>query len=163
MKQSCYKKGNWHSWDSDSERLLRRYGGAETVMEQNAIKERLNLAIKTRGMKQVELADKTGIDKGQISSYLSGKYKPKQENLTLLAVALDVSEYWLRGLDVEMEREDSGENVEKKRRFEVYAKQLYESREPEKVLKMYGELTEENREKVRRYMERLLAVQKMEG
>ena len=115
-----------------------------------------------RGMKQAELADKTGIDKGQISSYLSGKYKPKQENLSLLAAALDVSEYWLMGFDMPMEREGSGEAVEQRHRFEAYAKQMYEMREPEKVLKMYKQLTEENRAKVRLYMERLLAVQKME-
>ena len=131
-------------------------------MEQKAIKERLKQAIEIRGMKQVELADKTGIDKGQISSYLSGKYKPKQENLSLLAAALDVSEYWLMGLDVPMEREDSGKVVEQKRRFEAYAKQMYARKEPEKVLGMYEQLTEENRARVRLYMERLLAVQKME-
>ena len=116
-----------------------------------------------RGMKQIELADKTGIDKGQISSYLSGKYKPEQENLTLMAVALDVSEYWLMGLDVPMEREDTGEAaIEQRRRFEAYAKQMYEMREPERVMKLYGELSEENRAKVKAYMERLLAVQRME-
>lgn len=131
-------------------------------MEQKEIKERLKQAIKMRGMKQAELADKTGIDKGQISSYLSGKYKPKQENLSLLAAALDVSEYWLMGFDMPMEREGSGEAVEQRHRFEAYAKQMYEMREPEKVLKMYKQLTEENRAKVRLYMERLLAVQKME-
>lgn len=131
-------------------------------MEQKEIKERLKQAIKMRGMKQAELADKTGIDKGQISSYLSGKYKPKQENLSLLAAALDVSEYWLMGFDMPMEREGSGEAVEQRQRFEAYAKQMYEMREPEKVLKMYKQLTEENRAKVRLYMERLLAVQRME-
>ena len=127
------------------------------------IRARIKQGLQMRNMKQAELADKTGIDKGQISSYLSGKYKPKQENLSLLAAALDVSEYWLMGLDVPMEREGSEEAVrEQRKRFEAYAKQLYESREPEKILKMYGEMTEENRAKVRLYMERLLAVQKME-
>ena len=103
------------------------------------------------------------IGKGQISSYLSGKYKPKQENLSLLAAALDVSEYWLMGLDVPMEREGSEEAVrEQKKRFEAYVQGIYEMREPETVLKLYEQLTEENRAKVRLYMERLLAVQKME-
>ena len=35
-------------------------------------------------------------------------------------------------------------------------------REPERVLKTYEQLMEENRAKVRMYMERLLAVQRME-
>ena len=127
------------------------------------IRARIKQGLQMRNMKQAELADKTGIDKGQISSYLSGKYKPKQENLSLLAAALDVSEYWLMGLDVPMEREGSEEAVrEQKKRFEAYVQGIYEMREPEMVLKLYEQLTEENRAKVRLYMERLLAVQKME-
>ena len=127
------------------------------------IRARIKQGLQMRNMKQVELADKTGIDKGQISSYLSGKYKPKQENLSLLAAALDVSEYWLMGLDVPMEREGSEEAVrEQRKRFEAYVQGIYEMREPETVWKLYEQLTEENRAKVRLYMERLLAVQKME-
>ena len=127
------------------------------------IRARIKQGLQMRNMKQVELADKTGIDKGQISSYLSGKYKPKQENLSLLAAALDVSEYWLMGLDVSMEREGSEEDVsEQRKRVEAYIRGIYEMREPEMVLKLYEQLTEENRAKVRLYMERLLAVQKME-
>ena len=127
------------------------------------IRARIKQGLQMRNMKQVELADKTGIDKGQISSYLSGKYKPKQENLSLLAAALDVSEYWLMGLDVPMEREGSEADVrEQRKRFEAYVQGVYEMREPETVLKLYDQLTEENRAKVRLYMERLLAVQKME-
>ena len=108
------------------------------------------------------MAEKTGIDKGQISSYISGKYKPKQENLTLMAVALNISEYWLMGLDVPMDREDDGAVAEQKQRFEAYAKGLYEMREPERILKLYGELSEANRAKAKVYMERLLTVQRME-
>ena len=104
------------------------------------IRARIKQGLQMRNMKQAELADKTGIDKGQISSYLSGKYKPKQENLSLLAAALDVSEYWLGGLDVSMEREGSGDTVEQKRRFEAYAKQMYAGKEPEKVLVKETEL-----------------------
>ena len=127
------------------------------------IRARIKQGLQMRNMKQAELADKTGIDKGQISSYLSGKYKPKQENLSLLAAALDVSEYWLMGLDVPMEREGSEEAVrEQRKRFEAYVQGIYEMREPEMVLKLYEQMTEENRAKVRLYMERLLAVQKME-
>ena len=112
-------------------------------MEQNEIRERIKQALQLRNMKQAELAEKTGIDKGQISSYISGRYKPKQENLSLMAVALDVSDYWLMGLDVPIEREDTGAAaIEQKQRFEAYAKQIYEMREPEKVLKLYGELSE---------------------
>ena len=124
---------------------------------------RMRQALQRKGMKQAELADKTGIDKGQISSYLSGKYKPKQENLSLLAAALDVSEYWLMGLDVPMEREGSEKALREQRtRFEAYIQGVYEMREPEMVLKLYEQLSAENRAKAKLYMERLLAVQRME-
>ena len=113
-------------------------------MEQVAVRERMKQALHMRGMKQVELADKTGIDKGQISSYLSGKYKPKQENLSLIAAALDVSDYWLMGFDVQCERYGGRTNEEQERRVQVYANQMYEMRDPERVLKMYERLTEEN-------------------
>ena len=124
------------------------------------IKERMKQAMQMRSIKQAELAEKTGIDKGQISSYLAGKYKPKQENLSLLAVALDVSDYWLMGFDVSYERCEN--RIDEEQRVQVYAKQAYEMRDPERVLKTYEQLTEENRARVRAYMEKLLGVQRME-
>ena len=128
------------------------------------MKERIKQALKLRNMKQVDLVAKTGIDKSQISSYLSGKYKPKQENLSLIAMALDVDEYWLMGQDVPMERNsDAGTAAkEQAKRVEAYANQIYATREQEMVWKAYERLSEENRLRARTYMERLFAVQKME-
>lgn len=71
---------------------------------------RLNKAISLRGIKPIELSEKTGIDKSKISSYMSGRYKAKQDGVYLLAHALDVSEVWLMGYDVPMERNDN--NIE---------------------------------------------------
>lgn len=65
---------------------------------------RLNKAINLRNIKPSELAEKTGIDKSKISSYMSGRYKAKQDGIYLLANALNVSEAWLMGLDVPMEK-----------------------------------------------------------
>lgn len=65
---------------------------------------RLKTAIRIRDIKPVELSEKTGIDKSKISSYMSGRYKAKQDGVYLLAKALDVNEAWLMGLDVPMER-----------------------------------------------------------
>ena len=64
---------------------------------------RLNKAISLRNIKPIELAEKTGIDKSKISSYMSGRYKAKQDGIYLLAQALNVSEVWLMGYDVPME------------------------------------------------------------
>ena len=59
--------------------------------------------MQSRNLKQTELVEKTGISKGALSSYISGRYVPKQRNIHLLAQALSVSESWLMGYDVPME------------------------------------------------------------
>ena len=68
------------------------------------IPERLREAMQDAGKKQADLVRETGIDKGALSSYLSGKYEPKQKAIGALARALNVSEMWLWGYDVPQER-----------------------------------------------------------
>lgn len=72
--------------------------------------ERLKEAMADREKKQVDLVRETGLDKGSISNYLSGRYEPKQEAIYKLAKALDVSEMWLWGYDVPMERPQEQKN-----------------------------------------------------
>lgn len=69
--------------------------------------KRLNEAIKLRNLKPIDLSNKTGIDKGSISSYLSGRYLPKSKNIYKMAKALNVNPSWLLGYDVPMEPENS--------------------------------------------------------
>lgn len=64
--------------------------------------ERLALAMSKKNLKQTDLIKQTGINKGALSSYLSGRYEPKQNNIYLLSKALGVSEAWLMGYDVPM-------------------------------------------------------------
>lgn len=66
--------------------------------------ERLKEALELRGMKQVDLSEKSGISKPNISCYLSGKYEPKQEALYKMGKALDVAEMWLSGYDIPIDR-----------------------------------------------------------
>ena len=73
-------------------------------------KDRLNEAMNFRNLRAVDLAEKTGISKSSLSHYINGRYEAKQEALHLIAVALNVSEPWLMGLDVPMSRERN-ENV----------------------------------------------------
>ena len=61
--------------------------------------ERMMEAMIDFGINQTELAEKTGITKGALSSYLSGRYEPKRDNLQKIAKALDVDEGWLMGYD----------------------------------------------------------------
>ena len=65
-----------------------------------SVSERLREAMTEAGKKQIDLVRETGLDKGAISSYLSGKYEPKQKAITVLARVLNVTEMWLWGYDV---------------------------------------------------------------
>lgn len=44
------------------------------------------------------------LNKNDLSQYVSGKTAPGQDKLTILGLALGVSEAWLMGYDVSMER-----------------------------------------------------------
>lgn len=65
---------------------------------------RINEALALRGMKKIDLAEKTGISKATVSHWCNQHYQPKQVSLMKLAKVLDVSEMWLAGYDVPMER-----------------------------------------------------------
>lgn len=67
-------------------------------------KERLIEAMKKNNMKAIDLSEKTGISKARISQYVNGVYIPKSKSTLAIAKALNVSETWLMGLDVPMER-----------------------------------------------------------
>lgn len=71
--------------------------------------ERLREGMRINGFRQSDVVQRTGINKGALSSYLSGRYEPKQNNIYLLAKALNVSEAWLMGADVPMERVDTSD------------------------------------------------------
>lgn len=65
---------------------------------------RLKKAMQIRDIKASELSEKANIPKSAISQYLSGLYEAKQKSIFKLASVLDVSEAWLMGLDVPMQR-----------------------------------------------------------
>ena len=69
----------------------------------NLTGKRIQYAINLRNMKQVDVINKTGINKGALSSYISGRYKPKDDSIYKLALVLEVNPEWLRGKDVPME------------------------------------------------------------
>lgn len=72
--------------------------------QHESIAQRLRKAMDAKGKKQADLVRETGLDRGSISSYLSGKYEPKQKAIYKLSKALDVSEAWILGYEVPMER-----------------------------------------------------------
>lgn len=73
-------------------------------MEKEEFSNRLAKALIIRDMKPIDLARKSGLNKAIISQYLSGRYKAKQDNLYILAKALNINEAWLMGYDVPIDR-----------------------------------------------------------
>jgi transcriptional regulator with XRE-family HTH domain len=67
--------------------------------------ERLKEAMRIRQLKQADLSRATGLAKGGISNYVTGRYEPKSDVISKLAKALNCSEMWLWGYDVPMERQ----------------------------------------------------------
>lgn len=66
---------------------------------------RLREALNLRNMTQAELSKESGISKSSISRYLSAAWEGKQDSVYALAKVLNVSEAWLMGYDVPMERQ----------------------------------------------------------
>ena len=75
-----------------------------------SIADRLREAMNIRNKKQVDLERETGVNRSAISRYLSGEYEPKNKPIYELAKALDVSEQWLMGYDVPMDRPKAQKN-----------------------------------------------------
>ena len=93
-------------YNEDNLKLL-NYEKKVKNMKKYELKDRLKEAMDLHDMKQADLAEKGEFDKGQLSSWLSGKYKPRQNNISKLADILSVNEAWLMGYDVEMARHTS--------------------------------------------------------
>ena len=70
----------------------------------DTFQNRLKKAMGLNNMKQVELVEKSGLDKTLINKYLSGVSNARQKNLTILADILNVNEVWLMGYDISIER-----------------------------------------------------------
>ena len=97
--------------------------------------KRIARALSIRNMKQSELCNLTGIPKSAMSQYISGAFEPKQDRIFLIARALDVSEAWLMGFDVPMERECSSPDKQELTEGEQMVLELFrkipEERQPE--------------------------------
>ena len=72
--------------------------------------ERIATALAIRNMKQADLCEMTKIPKSAISQYIRGTFEPKQDRIYLIANALNVSEAWLMGYDVPMEKNETQKN-----------------------------------------------------
>ena len=82
-------------------------------MKNSTTSERLKQLMKERKLKQVDILEKAKpycekydvkLNKNDLSQYVNGKVEPGQHKLTILGLALNVSEAWLMGYDVPIER-----------------------------------------------------------
>lgn len=89
-------------------------------LENTAI--RLKRLMQERNLRQVDLLEllkpfckkyNVKINKSDISQYLSGKVKPGQEKLSMLGMALGVTESWLMGYDAPKEKSINIETLTK--------------------------------------------------
>lgn len=63
----------------------------------NTFSQRLSEAMALRNLRQIDIANATGMTTGKISSYVSGKYTPNGKTMTILARVLSVNPDWLAG------------------------------------------------------------------
>ena len=67
-------------------------------------KNRLEEALEIRKMKQSDLCRMTGLGNTSVNGWIKNNWQPKKDALYRMARVLDVSEMWLAGYDVPMER-----------------------------------------------------------
>lgn len=97
-------------------------------MDELKRKNRLAEALNLRNMRQAELCEITKIKKSSVNGWMKNNYQPKQDALYKMARALDVSEMWLAGYDVPMERKKRESDIElisdRNRRILAYTSKL---------------------------------------
>lgn len=82
-------------------------------MKRETTSNRLKQIMQERNLKQVDILNLTlpickkynvKMNKSDISQYVSGKVEPSQKKLSVLGMALNVTETWLMGFDATRER-----------------------------------------------------------
>ncbi len=83
-------------------------------MKKKSTADRLKQIMQARGLRQIDILEATKpycekygvrLGKNDLSQYVNGKVDPGQEKLTVLGLALNVSEAWLMGYDVPQSRD----------------------------------------------------------
>lgn len=127
--------------------------------------DRLRQIMKDNGLNQVDIlerckpyCEKYGVrlGKNDLSQYVSGKVKaPKQDKLTILALALNVNECWLMGYEVPPERTESQEQSSKESNIFKTVQELY-GKEAVDCLRLFIQLNPEDRWRIIGSIETLL-------
>lgn len=140
---------------------------------------RLKEIMEKRNLRQIDILNLTSpycqkynikMNKSDISQYCSGKAEPNQDKLYVLGEALNVSEAWLMGFDVPMERtiwvkyDDScsGAEASDEKVIKLAQNILKFHGESNRLIKNYEQLSDINKKKVIDYSDNLLKIQQME-
>lgn len=129
-------------------------------MKNSNSSERLKELMQIYNIKQADIVEKTGLPKSAISMYLSGQRIPRQDKLTIIAEAYNVSETWLMGYDVPMKRDDRID--EYKNNMIEFAKAWNLQYFEKEMLKTFSQLSDKNKKKAISYTQNLLNIQEME-
>ena len=120
---------------------------SKLIMEPVAtVSQRLRIAVEKSGKTQAEIVRETGINKASLSRYLKGSYAPKSTALYKLALALDVSDMWLEGYDVPMERSQKQKEIDFKNNL---YKKIAQAMDLLKTISQYYNLPEEKQKIIR--------------
>lgn len=126
---------------------------SKLIMEPVAtVSQRLRIAVEKSGKTQAEIVRETGINKASLSRYLKGAYAPKSTALYKLALALDVSDMWLEGYDVPMERSRKQKEIDFKNNL---YKQISQDMDLLRTISQYYNLPDEKKKIVRDLVESL--------
>ena len=112
----------------------------------STISERLQIAMDKRKIKQIDLARVADVNQGALSRYLKGSYEPKSATIYKLALALDVSDMWLEGYDVTMERSQKQKEIDFKNNL---YKKISQDMDLLKTISQYYNLPEEKQKTIR--------------
>lgn len=112
----------------------------------STISERLQMAMDKRKIKQIDLARVADVNQGALSRYLKGSYEPKSATIYKLALALDVSDMWLEGYDVPMERSQKQKEIDFKNNL---YKKIAQDMDLLKTISQYYNLPEEKQKIIR--------------
>ncbi len=116
------------------------------LQKASTISERLQIAMETRKIKQIDLARVADVNQGALSRYLKGSYEPKSATIYKLALALDVSDMWLEGYDVPMERSQKQKEIDFKNNL---YKKIAQDMDLLKTISQYYNLPEEKQKTIR--------------
>lgn len=113
---------------------------------------RIAEALEIRGWKQVDLVERTGIAKSSINAWVKQNWQPRQAALMKMAKVLDVSEMWLAGYDIPMER--APEQKQADALIELY-KQLRSDAEFKELVFKIRKLSPENYQTIKHLIDQL--------